>query len=96
MGERRAPVQGDIMFYSSESGSLRKRWVAKTGRDPMPAGSISWEEHEEAWREYTKRYGKGQSAERIAERHGFTYGELLLFLGRAPSSWKRVLLHRTR
>jgi len=53
-----------------------------------PAGTIAWWEHLEAWAVYAKRFGKGQSAERIAERCGFGYGELLEFLGHEPRTWE--------
>jgi len=56
----------------------------------VPPGSIAWWEHEEAWRAYTVICGCDQSAERIAERHGFSYGELQMFLGRDPTTWKPV------
>jgi hypothetical protein len=52
------------------------------------AGTISWVEHLEAFLEYARRYGRSQSVERIAERGGFSYGELLLFLGHAPTTWE--------
>lgn len=52
-----------------------------------PAGSISWGEHLEAWNYYASRW-PGQSAERIAERGGFGYGELQQFLGHDPVTWK--------
>jgi len=57
-------------------------------RERIPAGTISWEEHEEAWAAYAKRFGKYQSAERIAERGGFGYFELVEFLGRRPTTWQ--------
>lgn len=50
-----------------------------------PAGSISWAEHVEAWEKYGRKHW--QSAERIAERGGFGYNELLTYLGREPSTW---------
>jgi hypothetical protein len=53
----------------------------------VPAGTISWEEHEEAWRAYDAKYRCGQSAERIAERAGFSYSELRMFLGHEPRTW---------
>ncbi len=52
------------------------------------AGTISWQEHIEAFACYSARYGNDQSAERIAERGGFCYGELVLFLGRNPETWR--------
>lgn len=51
------------------------------------AGSITWEEHLLAWTSYASRYS-GQSAERMAERGGFSYGELLMYLGREPTTWQ--------
>lgn len=43
-------------------------------------GSIPWELHERAWAVYASKYGRDQSAERIAERHGFSTRELDLFI----------------
>ena len=50
-------------------------------------GSISWEEHLLAYAGYSHRYGTSQTAERMAERGGFDYAELVMFLGRAPTTW---------
>jgi hypothetical protein len=69
----RAPVQGD-------GGPLRER---KHG-----PGTISWEEHERAWAAYARVYGRSQSAQRIAERGGFCYAELVEFLGHEPQTWE--------
>lgn len=72
--ERRAPVQADM--YPRHP-------------DYMPGGSISWEEHLQAWRAYSARYGYGcQSAERIAERSGFSHFELVKLLGHEPTSFR--------
>lgn len=51
-------------------------------------GSIAWSEHLEAWNRYAARYGTSQSAERVAERGGFGYEELLIFLRRTPMTWE--------
>jgi hypothetical protein len=69
---RRAPVQ-------------REHWP----RHPeyKPPGTIAWSEHEEAWRAYSARYGNDQSAQHIAERHGFGYYEITKLLGREPTTW---------
>lgn len=53
-----------------------------------PAGTIAWREHEKAWRGYYKKWRSFQSAERIAERGGFSYGELVEFLGHEPTTWR--------
>jgi hypothetical protein len=50
-------------------------------------GTIAWAEHLEAYSGYSARYGSGQSAERLAERAGFCYGELVEFLGHEPKTW---------
>lgn len=72
MDERRAPVQAD--------------WHPRHPKY-RPGGSVSWEEHAEAWRAYAARYGYQQSAERIAERGGFSRWELVDQLGREPSTF---------
>lgn len=51
-------------------------------------GTVTWEEHERAWREYARRYGRGQSAERLVERGGFSWSELTMFLGHEPKTWE--------
>lgn len=71
--ERRAPVQGNRRIKQGDPGNA--------------PGTIAWDEHEQAWRVYNKRFGGGQSAERIAERQGFCYLELTDFLGHAPATW---------
>lgn len=70
--ERRAPVQGDRGRYGKAPGG--------------PPGTISWAEHEEAWRDYHKRYSY-QDAETIAARGGFGYWELCDHLGYEPKTW---------
>ena len=78
---RRAPVQQD------RCGDLRDGHAHKPP-GAMPAGTVSWDEHAEAWESYARRYGRQQSAERMAERGGFSYGELVMFLGRKPTTWE--------
>ena len=73
MSERRAPVQGNHRLPRGTQG-----------RAP---GTISWEEHLEAWRAYAREF-PGQNAERIAERGGFGYGELVEYLKRPPTTWE--------
>ena len=57
-----------------------------------PAGTVAWWEHALAWKAYHKKYHGNQSAERIAERGGFCYGELTDFLGHEPETWKRMVV----
>ena len=78
IADRRAPTQGEGVYYLS-----RDRW---NGPTQFP-GTISWEEHEEAWRGYAKRYS-GQDAEQIARRGGFGYWEATEYLGHEPLTWQ--------
>lgn len=47
-------------------------------------GSIAWFEHLAGH----AHYGHSQSAERIAERGGFGYGEFTKMVGREPTTWR--------
>jgi len=71
--ERRAPIQGDYRLPRGAPGRSR--------------GSVTWDEHEEAYAAYAKRHGAGQSSERLAERGGFGYEEIARLLGHAPTTW---------
>ena len=68
----RAPVQGE--HRGCKQGA-------------KPYGSVDWSEHLEAWTVYNSRH-RGQSAERIAERGGFSYWEITELLGREPNTWE--------
>ena len=61
------------------------QWSRDRGKGP---GSITWAEHLRAWSGYAAQYGNGQTAERVVERGGFSYGELVMFLGRDPETWE--------
>jgi len=76
--DRRAPVQGDV-----NTATRRRKGLAVRG-----PGTISWIEHVRAWRDYAARYGTHQSPERIAERGGFGYDELIDHLGHEPTTWE--------
>jgi hypothetical protein len=54
----------------------------------MPPGTISWTEHLVVYELYSKRHGHGQDADKIAERGGFGYAEIVSFLGCKPITWK--------
>ena len=73
---RRAPVQGTRLYLKRDDPRSK------------PYGSIAWAEHLEAWENYAARFGHRQSAERIAERHGFEYWEITELLGHEPKTWK--------
>ena len=53
-----------------------------------PQGTIAWSEHVEIWTKYAAKYGNDQTAERIAERHGFGYYEIARITGSEPKTWK--------
>lgn len=60
----------------------------------QPGGSISWAEHEAAWTAYARDNGTGLSADAVAERGGFTIGQVTQFLGREPKSWRATPAER--
>jgi hypothetical protein len=64
-------------------GEYRQCWV----RGP---GTVAWPEHEKAWNEYARRYGRQQSPDRIAERAGFGYAEITEYLGHEPTTWQPI------
>lgn len=78
---KRAPVQGDGGIDTERAGTLRR------GQPGYGPGTIAWAEHLLAWSTYAQRY-PGQSAERMAARGGFGYGELIMFLGHPPETWQ--------
>ena len=53
-----------------------------------PDGTIAWEEHVKAHAGYVAEFGSLQSAERVAERGGFGYRELVALLGHEPLTWR--------
>ena len=42
--------------------------------------TVPWSHAEEAYKEYSVRYGTSQSLERLAERHGFGVSEIVILL----------------
>lgn len=76
--ERRALVQGDYSARGIPKGHA--------GQEP---GTIAWWEHLEAYADYARRYGTSQSAERLNDRGGFGYLELVDHLKRAPTTWRK-------
>lgn len=77
--ERRTRVQGDGAYWLS-----RDRWTP--GETQVP-GSITWAEHLEVWVLYDAKHHARQSAERIAERGGFSYWECADLLGHELRTW---------
>ena len=78
---RRAPVQADNGAHLPADHPHRPDGA-------MPRGTIAWSEHVEAYGHYSAKHGRSQSAERIAERGGFSYRELVSLLGHTPTTWK--------
>lgn len=81
MSDRRAPVQRDCW---SPPGRCKHAPNAPEHQ----GGTVAWEEHAEAWEGYARRYGKDQSAERLAQRGGFGYAEITGHLGHQPKTWR--------
>lgn len=79
----RAPVQRESCHFPA------RRCKLHPVDDPRHiAGTVAWSEHLEAWADYARQYGSGQSAERLAERGGFGYSELVEHLGHEPTTWE--------
>lgn len=78
---RRAPVQASAAIPPDDWSRLPQGSPAKG------PGTIAWAEHACAWGGYALDRGGGQSAERIAERGGFSYPELMVYLGHEPETW---------
>lgn len=66
----------------------RRAPVQGSWRDKQKPGTISWDEHVRAHKAYVEKWRSSQSAERIAERGGFSYDELVDFLGHEPETWE--------
>lgn len=62
--------------------------VGETAPVQAPYGTVAWWEHLAAWNVYHKKH-TNQSAERIAERSGFGFGELTTLLGHEPTTYIR-------
>jgi hypothetical protein len=78
---KRAPVQRDCWYPPG-------RCEHGPGSRYHQAGTVAWAEHLRAYDDYAKRYGRDQSAERLAERGGFGYAEMVMHLGHDPSTWE--------
>lgn len=65
----------------------RRAVVQANRRINKGPGTIDWTEHEEAWSAYAAKHGRDQTAQRIHDRGGFCYGELVDLLGREPTTW---------
>jgi hypothetical protein len=86
--QRRAPLQSS-RFERRPDGSVDRG----PGGPDHPAGTISWAEHEKAWRAYSAEHGDGQTADRMAERGGFGWYEICALLGHEPTTWQPRATH---
>jgi hypothetical protein len=77
---RRVPVQGD--------GSWHLRLDDPRREGANVPGTMTWDEHLEVYAIYAGRYGNSQSAERLAERGGFSKGEAEELIGRPLRTWE--------
>ena len=66
----------------------RRAPVRQSRMRNKPNGTITWDEHVEAWRDYEQRYRGPHSAERVSSEGGFDYAELVCFLGHQPKTWR--------
>lgn len=86
--ERTEP--GAVGEAAPGDGTVERRapMQGEHGKNKRPGGTIAWSEHMEIYEAYAKRYGRDQSAERLAERGGFGWNECVLLLGREPTTWQ--------
>ena len=70
---KRAPVQASRAF---------------DGYPGHAGGTVSWQEHLLAWSVYNAQFANQQSADCIAMRGGFSWQELLDYLGHEPTTWE--------
>jgi hypothetical protein len=84
-----ARVGNDIICQSCFDNDKENLNRIPVQRDTIytKSGTILWFEHVEAWRKYAEKFGHSQSAKRIAERGGFSYFELVSFLGHNPRTF---------
>lgn len=73
-GKRRAPMQGE--------------WKREPEKVRRVEGTITWDEHVKCYAAYAAKYGRAQSAERIAERGGFSFEEFVRLVGHEPKTWR--------
>lgn len=94
-----AHILSSIDAHICELAALRERVAAtqEERRAPVqaekdkPRGTIAWWEHLIVYAAYAEKYGKSQSAERIAERQGFGYYEACKLIGRSTLvTWEAV------
>ena len=68
INERWFPIQGE--HGVTDKGENYQR----------PAGQVPWGIAEAAYKAYSRKYGVGQSLQRLAERGGFGWSELVALL----------------
>lgn len=71
---------------------IQDHLIRPVQRGGIPAGKIPWPIHVLAWRTYHATFGNDQTAERIAERGGFSWVELLAGIrgDMSPEGMRRV------
>ncbi len=67
MTERRFPIQG----HTEKERDPKTRAIIR-----VPPMTVPWIVGEIAYNDYARRFGRGQSLERLAERAGFCQGEM--------------------
>ena len=83
-------VEGQPRDYGRGTPSGRvpvQNEATNSRRGGKPPGSVTWDEHVEAWTEYHRQHW-GQDADTIALRGGFGFWELTDLLGHALETWE--------
>lgn len=72
--ERRFPIQGERIRLPLEPGQQYQGFAVRE------YGWVPWAVAEEAYKVYSRKYGKDQSLETLAARGGFGWSELVWLL----------------
>ena len=79
-------MQGDGPWELAKNAPDHPAVRQYRGRIRRP-GTITWEEHLSIYEKYAEKFGRDQSAERLAQRGGFSYEEAFELLGYEPQTW---------
>lgn len=83
-------IEGQPGFFrDTDTGQVtipQRRGMPTHGE--MPPGVIAWSEYLEAFAEYERQYNTGLTAEAFVGGGGFSWVQLLKYLGHLPTTWE--------
>jgi hypothetical protein len=68
---------------------MSSRMFPIQGHDKIPAGQVPWYVAEKAYEYYSQLYGNDQSLERLSQRGGFGWDELVSLLRRERPGYSK-------